>query len=45
MAAAGLKVSYFDPIVSEKKPCLFWLWHIASKIYQERSGTGLIHNK
>jgi hypothetical protein len=45
MAAAGLTVSYFDPIVSKKKPYFFPPRRIASKICEERSGTGLTHNK
>jgi hypothetical protein len=44
MAAAGLKVPYFDPIISKKKPQFFRPWHIASKICEERSGIWFIHN-
>jgi hypothetical protein len=29
MATARLKMPYFDPIISKKKPNFFWPWHIA----------------
>jgi hypothetical protein len=44
MAAAGLKMPYFDPIISKKKPYFFQPGHVDSKIGKERSGVRLIHN-
>jgi hypothetical protein len=44
MAAAGLKMPYFNPIISKKQAQFFRPWHIDSKIGKERSGIWLIHN-
>jgi len=44
MAAAGLKMPYFDPVISKKKPKFFRPWHIDSEIRKERTGTWLIHD-
>jgi hypothetical protein len=43
MAAAGLKMPYFDPVISKKKQYFFGPGHIASKICEERSGIWLTH--
>jgi hypothetical protein len=43
MAAAGLKMSYFDPIISKKKSQLFRPRHIGSKICEEGYGVWLSH--
>jgi hypothetical protein len=45
MAAAGLKMRYFDPVISKKKPYFFLPWHMASKICKERPGVGFLHDK
>jgi hypothetical protein len=44
MTAAGLKMPYFDPVISKKKPQFFWPWHIDSKICKERSWIWFNHN-
>jgi len=43
MAATVLEISYFDPIILEKKPYFLGPWHIDSKICKERSGAWFPH--
>jgi hypothetical protein len=43
MATARLKMRYFDPVVSQKKPQFPWPWHRASKICKERTGIWFAH--
>jgi len=44
VAAAGLMMSYFDPIVFEKEPQFSSPRHIGSEVLEERPGTWFIHS-